>query len=241
MKNHEIQEALQDLSTIRRIMRQVSTGNGSALRAVGSVDTSLLIHILALVFSSALLVQEQGLSPFAGGAITLTHVLQLSTNSDVLRTLLVSSVGIFLTTLCVGLYVVLWTAARRDNEDLSSYVARNFRPFSAVSFLSDIFVKFCGVAVVVTTGHPEWISPLLLLFTADYLLQGRLFQLSFGVSFAAAVMVIAVGAYQAYAGEGTLSVALVVFMAITAASLGSTAVRKRALGRLAQAEATSHE
>lgn len=238
--DQNLEGALKDLSSIRRIMSQVATARGNPLSAPGSTNVSLFIHVMALVFSCALLIQELGLSPFRGGEVSASLVLQYSVASHLLRGVLIASIGVFLATLCIGLYAVLWTVARREQEDLSVYVARNFRSFSTLSFLSDLLVKFSGVAITIATGHPEWLSPFLLLCIADYLFQGRFFHLPVRVSFVAALVSLVVAGEQLYTKSAMLFPSILVFVVTTAISAGVVASKKRSFERATQAEVERH-
>lgn len=238
MADQELQAALQEISTIRRIMSQAAAGKDASL---SSVNTSIVIHASALVLSLGFLLQELGMSPLASGDVTASSVLQLSAGIYGLRALLVGLLGVFLAILCIALYVILWAAARHDNEQVSAYVARNFRSFAALSFLSDLMVKFCGVAVIIAAGHPEWLSPFLLACIADYLFQGRLFQLPLSSSVVMALGAVALGCWQLYSGAPSLSVALGSFVVVMMASLFRVVARKRAIARHVLAHGGSDE
>jgi hypothetical protein len=240
MVDHTLEGALKDISSIRRIMSQVEGTRGTPLTAPHSINTALLIHIVALIFSSALLVQELGLSPFTGGELTASLVLELSLTNHLLRAMLVVSTGIFLATLSIVLYAILWTAARGAQEDLSSYLKRNFRSFSLLSFLSDLLVKFSGVTIIIYTGHPEWLSPFLLLCIADYLFQGRFFQLPIKSSFAVALTALVLAGSQLITHSSHLSIALTAFVTVTIASMFVVLSSKRSFQHKAQVEVESH-
>jgi len=69
-------------------------------------------------------------------------------------------------------------------------------------------------------GHTAWIGPLLLVFTGDYLIQGRLFTLSTRVAIGLGAFCIVAGLVQFFMGVVSLLPALVFFTAIGAASMG---------------------
>lgn len=240
MVNHDLDGALRDISSIRRIMSQVAGSRGNPLSATHSTNTTLMIHVFALIFSGALLIQELGVNPFARDGITLGFVLNYSVTSNLMRALLVVATGAFLATLCLGLYAILWTAARREQEDFSSYLARNFRPYSALSFLSDLLVKFSGVAMIIATGHPEWLSPFLLLCTADYLFQGRFFHLPLLASVGGGLVSLTLSGVQVYTQVGDLAVAISSFVALTTLSLAVVVSRKRSLEGEGESEGERH-
>jgi|GEM_PF-5471872 len=240
MVEQNLESALKDISSIRQIMRRVSTTRGTPLSSVGSTNVALFIHVMALILSCALLVQELGLSPFSGGEVSPSHVLQYSVASHLLRVILIGSIGVFLVTLCVGLYAILWTVARREQEELSVYVARNFRSLSALAFLSDLLIKFSGVTIIIASGHPEWLSPFLLLCIADYLFQGRFFYIPVRVSFAAALVSLVVAGGQLYTNSALLFPAMLAFVVATAVSLLTVISTKQSLERAVHTEVPHH-
>jgi hypothetical protein len=69
-------------------------------------------------------------------------------------------------------------------------------------------------------GHPDWIPPLLLAFTGDYLVQGRLFTLPTRSAVILGAICIAIGLCQFLAGIQTLLLPLAVFTAVAAISTG---------------------
>lgn len=239
MHTENVQEALRNISTIQRIMRQVSSNENRT--GLASPDTAISLQITALVLSVGLLIQDLGLNPFSGGDITPSYVLSLSAHNTFLRVAVIGAVAVFLGLLSLGLYTILWTSAKSQREEISSYIARNFRSLSAISFLSDLSVKFCATAMAIATGYPALVSPLMLLCTADYLFQGRFFSLPFRTSLVLGVLAIGIGALQVYHGNGNLWVAVAVFSSITALSVSSLIVSKKAYARAAATEGESHE
>ena len=69
-------------------------------------------------------------------------------------------------------------------------------------------------------GHPEWIPPLLLAFTGDYLVQGRLFTLPTKSAVILGVICIGTGLYQFLTDLQTLLLPLIVFTAVAMISTG---------------------
>ena len=69
-------------------------------------------------------------------------------------------------------------------------------------------------------GRPEWIPPLLLAFTGDYLVQGRLFTLPTRLAVLLGTLCIATGLYQFLAQIETLLMPLGIFTLVALISLG---------------------
>ena len=241
MSEQNFQEALRDLSTIRRIMRHVASTAGGLRLGVAAIDAAVTIHAIALVFAVAFLIHDLGLYPFSGPPLGVTALLTLSVDHLFLRVFLIGAAAILLFMLSVGLYIILWSAARKDSEEISDYVIRNFASFSALSFLSDLSIKFSAIAIAVAAKRPEWVSPLLLLFTADYLFQGRFFSLPFKLSLALGALTTIIGATQLFRGNPSLSAALSVFVAITIISMGYLIRRKKSVTQASTAGSENGE
>ena len=117
------------------------------------------------------------------------------------------------------LYFTVWRAARKEGEDFTGYAARNFRYLRNLSFLSDLLIKFVVLALLIMAPKPEWIGPMLLAFTADYLIQGRFFVLPPAISLPAALVCLGLAVYQFSLGSTVLILPLVVFIVCAIASL----------------------
>ena len=120
----------------------------------------------------------------------------------------------------VSLYLVLWRAAQNSGEEFNTYIARNFRYARHLSYISDLLMKFIAVSLILLVGQPQWIAPLLLAFTGDYLLQGRLFTLPTRVGVVLGVRCLAARFIQFVNHSSELLVPFVVFIVITGISLG---------------------
>jgi hypothetical protein len=230
MSDSNVQQALRDISAIRRVMRNVAFTKKPRL-GLSAIDAAITLHIVALVFAVVFLVLESGLPPFSDPTLSTTLFLKLSAHDATLKKFIITVAGIFLLGLSAGMYTVLWSAARKDGEELSDYLLRNFAPFTALSFFSDLSIKFCAIAMAVAAGRPEWVSPLLLLCSLDYLIQGRFFSLPVKLSVVAGILASVAGATQFFAGSGALSVALSVFVVIASASTACLFRTKKAAAK----------
>ena len=81
-------------------------------------------------------------------------------------------------------------------------------------------MKFVALSLILMVGQPQWIAPLLLAFTGDYLLQGRLFTLPIRAGVVLGVLCMAAGLIQFFSDSAELLVPFVVFILITGISLG---------------------
>ena len=150
----------------------------------------------------------------------LTRTLMLGRQSPDLSLIGIGLMGGILVGLVILLYFVIWRAARHNGEEFNAYIVRNFRYARLLSYLSDLLMKFTAVALVLLAGRPEWVPPLLLVFTGDYLVQGRLFTLPTRTAVLLGALCIAIGLFQFVAGLESLIPPLAVFSAIASVSIG---------------------
>ena len=132
------------------------------------------------------------------------------------------------------LYVLVFRASRRAQEDFPRFVSRNFAYLKNLSLLSDLLVKVAALAVVIHLGQPRWLAPLLVLFVGDFLLQGRFFALPLRPSLGVGLLCVGGAGALAVWGDEVLSastmlnVPLAVFVAVSAMSLWHLVRRRRA-------------
>jgi len=213
----DIRKAIADVELIRRVLNQAENQPVEAphVDLLGvTVTANLVIQTVAVALAGALLLTE------ALGQRYLSRLLELGATAPDLRLLGVALIAGLLVGLVILLYLVLWRAARNSGEDFNQYLVRNFRYARLLSYLSDLFIKFVAVSLLILGGHTAWIGPLLLVFTGDYLIQGRLFTLSTRVAIGLGAFCIVAGLVQFFMGVVSLLPALVFFTAIGAASMG---------------------
>jgi len=213
----DIRKAIADVELIRRVLNQAENQPVEAphVDLLGvTVTANLVIQTVAVALAGALLLTE------ALGQRYLSRLLELGATAPDLRLLGVALIAGLLVGLVILLYLVIWRAARNSGEDFNQYLVRNFRYARLLSYLSDLFIKFVAVSLLILGGHTAWIGPLLLVFTGDYLIQGRLFTLSTRVALGLGAFCIVAGLVQFFMGVVSLLPALVFFTAIGAASMG---------------------
>jgi hypothetical protein len=212
-----VRKAIADVELIRRVLDQAKK-NDSPDQTVGLFGVTLTANIILQSFALAgavlLLVVELATS----GSITQT--LLLGATLPDLRILGIGLMAGILIALVILLYFVIWRAARTSGEEFNAYIVRNFRYARLLSYLSDLLLKFAAAALIMLAGHPEWIPPLLLAFTGDYLVQGRLFTLPTRLAVILGAICIAIGLYQFLTDIQTLVLPLAVFTAVAAISTG---------------------
>jgi len=203
-------KALEDLGEIRKAIanvQQLTSRSANALRL------EFVIHAVLTVLAGGFLIVE------STSEISFTRVLYWSDGNHVLRWVIVAGVAAILVALCSALYVALWRGARRTGESFNDYVSRNFSPLRRASFLSDLFIKFMVVALMILVQRPDNVAPLLLLFTGDYILQGRLFVLPPKIGLAVGILCLGLGTYQVLFMDGSLEVPFAAFLLASVLSL----------------------
>ena len=211
-----VRKAIADVELIRRVLDQAEQ-NETPVQTAGlfgvTLTANLILQGLALGVSALLLLIEL----LSGGA--LTEMLMLGATFPDIRLVGIGLIAGILIGLVILLYFVIWRAARNSGEELNAYIVRNFRYARLLSYLSDLLLKFTAVALVMLAGHPEWVPPLLLAFTGDYLVQGRLFTLPTRLAVLLGSLCIATGLYQFLAQIQTLLTPLAVFTLVALISM----------------------
>ncbi len=214
-----VRKAIADVELIRRVLDQVDQAQSRpAAPAAGlfgvTLTANIILQSLALTGTGVLLLVE------ALGDGFLTRTLMLGRQSPDLSLIGIGLMGGILVGLVILLYFVIWRAARHNGEEFNAYIVRNFRYARLLSYLSDLLMKFTAVALVLLAGHPEWVPPLLLVFTGDYLVQGRLFTLPTRTAVLLGALCIGTGLFQFVAGLESLIPPLAAFSAIASVSIG---------------------
>ena len=171
----DVRQAIADVALLRRVLHQIEqkrTDQESAGLFGTTLNANMLLQGGALCVALALAIIEI----FSNNASSLEPMI-LGNESLDLRLAGIGIVALMLLGMITALYFVLWRAARHNGEEFGAYIARNFRYARHVSYLSDLLMKFFAVALVLLAGQSQWVAPLLMAFTGDYLLQGRLFTL----------------------------------------------------------------
>ena len=209
-----VRKAIADVELIRRVLDQADHKTATTGLFGVTLTANIVLQSLALISAALLIAVEL----FSGGA--LTHLLMLGGQSPKLRLVGIGIIASILTGLVIVLYFVIWRAAQHSGEEFNSYIVRNFRYARLLSYLSDLMMKFGAIALVMLAGHPEWIAPLLLAFTGDYLVQGRLFTLPTRMAVILGAICIAASFCQFIAGIEQLLLPLIVFSVIACVSTG---------------------
>jgi len=213
----DVRQAIADVALLRRVLHQIEQKRTDQ-ESVGLFGTTLNANMLlqggALCVALTLAIIEI----FSDNVISRT--MTLGNESLDLRLAGIGIVALMLLGMITALYFVLWRAARHNGEEFGAYIARNFRYARHVSYLSDLLMKFVAVALVLLAGQSQWVAPLLMAFTGDYLLQGRLFTLPTKAAMALGVVCIGGALLQFLSHSDSLLIPLAVFSVISAFSVG---------------------
>ena len=206
-----VQEAIRNIEQMKRAIGRVEkTKNKNRLFAPNKIG--LLVQTGAVCIAAPFFIVEAINGHF-------TREFLYSAKSEMFREAGIASLAGFLVGLLAILYLVLWDGARKNSEALGDYVSRNFLALSFLSLLSDLFVKFVAISLVLLAAKPEWSGVLMLVFTADYLVQGRLFTLPFKLNIAAALSCVGIATYQFCTQSASLLPALAAFNFLAIASV----------------------
>ena len=208
-----IEQALRDVADIRRAVELAQRAD-SRQRRSGITRLHRNLHIVLVSLAAAWLIREVAFQHTATNLLYYSHFADYE-----FRIVIAALAGAILFLLCGALYFAVWRAAQRAGEELGSYIHRNFLYLRAVSFSSDLFSKFIAVTVVILAGRGDWVAPLLLICTGDYLLQGRLFVLPVRLALLLGLGCFIFGLAQLFWLSGSLSYPLAAFLLVSIMSL----------------------
>jgi hypothetical protein len=213
--NHKdaIQRAVNDLAVIRRAIEKAGDQDTGVPPNALAVDAGLLFQGLCLLIAAALIVYEL----ISSGE--MTSIMMISAHDTEIGLLGLAQVAFVGVTLLMCLYFMVWRASRHSEQSFQDYLVRNFHYLRNLSLVSDLLTKFIPLSLLVLAGRPEWIAPLLCLYVADYLVQGRFFSLSARVSLLLGVVALAIAVSQYLLHSPSLLWPLMLFACATAASL----------------------
>lgn len=165
-----VQDVVQDILSIRRSINAFQSSKEGKI-GQSAYQAQLVLQGIALFFNVVMIAIEV----FGNHWITRNLVSpQIGEHGNFLIAL---SIGAFLA-LCVSIsYFTVSRAAKNVGDDLNNYIKRNFTYLKNLTHVSDLMVKFIVIGTLLHVGRANLIAPFLLIFTADYLLQGRFFSL----------------------------------------------------------------
>jgi len=212
-ENNSIQSAVNDLAMIRRAIQKAAGEDPSIPAHKTAMDAGLVIQGLCLIIAVCLLAFEL----FSGRE--MTEIMMISATDQELGWIGLTQVALVGLALLMCVYFLVWRAAHHSGQSFNDYLVKNFQYLRNLSFVSDLLVKFIPLSLVVLAGRPEWVAPLLSLYIADYLFQGRFFTLSTRVSLVLGSASLVAAAAQYYGQSTQLVWPLFHFAVISTASM----------------------
>ncbi len=164
----DIESALQDILSMRQSIQafQISK-EGKITQSV--YKAQLALQGIALALASIMLVVE-----LVGSNLITAHLLKPLPIAYA-NFYIALSIAVFLVGCVITSYKVVGRAAEKTGSDADQFIRRNFSYLQNLSHISDLAVKFFVLSLLLYVGRPDLIAVSLLVFTSDYLLQGRFF------------------------------------------------------------------
>ncbi|MBN2493283.1 MAG: hypothetical protein JXR96_01725 [Deltaproteobacteria bacterium] len=210
---YSLQRAVHDLAMIRKAIERAHSADQTSAALRSALRAKFIIQSISLLLALALALAE-----LASGHVLSRGLMLLSPDWEE-GMLGIAQVGVMLATCIMALYFIVWRSSRYGEQEFSRFIAANFQYLRSFSLLSDLLVKFIVFSLVVLAPRPEWVAPLLVVFTADYLFQGRYFNLPIRLSLALGVVCLAVAAVLYLTETVLLMWPLLVFALINGLSL----------------------
>lgn len=215
-----VQRAMRDVMEMKRAIARVEGLLEERSASLAHVLLHLLVLLICGVTAVLVLLRRELIAWWA---------YRVHSDLNAGFVLIATAAALLLAVACLA-YGIIWHAARREQESFDEYLARNFASLRGIAFVSDLLIKFSGLSVAILAGRPDWVSPLLILYMGDYLLQGRFFMLpvaaSLGLGFACELFAL-VYLLMLY---GNLLWAVMTLAAITSCSLIYILARRRKYG-----------
>jgi len=219
--NQEIQQALNDIALIRRVLNQSNRDKSDSKLSGITLDANLVLQSIGFLGAFILALVE-----FASGN-SMTETIMSGAKSHEFVNFGIGLMGVIISGLLIVLYFVLWRAAQHNGEKLHDYVERNFSYVHNLSLFSDLLVKFATLSLLMLAGKPQWVAPALMLFTGDYLLQGRFFTLPTRLSVCLGTLCIGMSFAEFFYNSELLVVPLAAFAVIAGLSSVRLIIRYR--------------
>ncbi|MGZ3743345.1 MAG: hypothetical protein ACXVB1_13700 [Pseudobdellovibrionaceae bacterium] len=208
-----IQKAVSDLALIRRAIEINDRNKKRTAPARFTVSANLMIQTFCLLIAALMIIFEI-LSDRALSVVMLSSI----TDKD-LAIWGLAQVAVSLPIIIMCIYFIAFRAARLSKQSFNDYLGTNFQYLRNTSLVSDLFTKFIPLSLLVLAGHSEWVAPILSLYIADYLIQGRYFNLPVRTSFILGLLSVLTGIAQYVLNSAQLIWPLVHFSLISTFSI----------------------
>ena len=212
MNTTEVQQAMQDIMAMRRSIQTFEKGKDGKI-ANTSFRANFKLQWMALGLCGVQVLIELFFNQRISFAILATPESENNRVQDV------AIIGIFLTMCVINQYIVVKRAASKVQDDLETYIKRNFVYLKNLSHLSDLGVKFLVIAIAIWARIPSYVGIFLYIFMADYLFQGRFFTLPVAKGYLLGGISLALAGYSFLMGINTVTGVLVWYCVVNVLSL----------------------
>lgn len=192
--------------------------------SVVSIDTHFILNVSSFVLAGILMLVD-GL----GGSIT-NDILASKTQPGLQIAGLIN-VAIFLVAVIIASYALVLARAKEENVSLHEFASRDFTYYRKFLIFSDIFIKFFLFSMIILAGQPEWIAAILVIFTADIIIQGRHFYLPLAQSSMMGCICLMIAPAMIFFHASNVSIAFAVFLMVNVISLINLSLLRRKMIR----------
>lgn len=168
MSNGHIEKAIDDLAYIRGTLETFHWRKLTRNQIKGSIAIHCFLTAIVLFFIGIELVTDNQISIYLD-VIRYDHRLKIFTVGYI-SVLMVLILGIS----CLSLARV----AQKNMQSVQDFLRKNFSYLYHMNLVSDLLVKMVFLSVLIFLDKMSWMTPILLLFVGDFLIQGKIFYFS---------------------------------------------------------------
>ena len=210
----EVQQTIRDVEIIRSLLvRNENEKRWRQKLRPGAATLHLQLHFGALILACSFFVIEIIYNDLN------TRMLMYSELDTQLQFLGLLNMGFLLVVMLMAFYFLIYRSARQSKASFQEYIEEHFQYVSNMSFISDLFIKFVMISLIILAQKPEWMAPVLTLFVGDYLFQGRFFVLPLRAALPAGLCCVCIAIMQWHLGLPELRWSLLVFLLVCLTSL----------------------
>jgi hypothetical protein len=166
----DVQYLAQDIAALQRSIQNFEKNKSGQIVESG-YQANKRMQILITLFCLGLFLFE------LIGTNIITKTILEKNGDEKVRWMMTVFIGfVVIACLAVG-RVAVSQAAKSLQDDLENYLKRNFSYLRNQSHSADMLIKYVIVAMFILGQKPDWIAPMLFIFTGDYLFQSRYFTL----------------------------------------------------------------
>ena len=215
--------AQSDLAYVQRLLQRIENQESSVPMNKFAADANIFFQGICLVLALIFLAIE-----LTTNSQITNNMLQANQDSE-LGVLGMKTVLFILGSAMALFYYISWRASKNADRDYTSYLEHNFKNLKNLSLVSDLSVKFAVLFLIVIGGEAQYVSLILVLFMADYLIQSRFFHLPAKLSMILGLMCFGLAATLFVMKDASLIYALGIFVLLATASVVNLLKNKRSV------------